>query len=106
MAANCIGNQIGTVIVPENTCIEPKFGLAFRTNGSYLSVSNNCIDTDFLNTVRCDTDVSCCYIPESLSVNITTTNLSSAGNETRHGSSGPLPSALPGRTFVCTEQNI
>ena len=116
MAANCIGNQVGTVVVSENTCIEPKFGLAFKTNGTYLSISNNCMDTDFVNTVRCNADEGCCYFPESLSINITTTDLSTTGNETRHtpntsGSptglpSGSLPAALPGRKFVCIEQNI
>ena len=102
LAANCIGRQIGAVIIPHDTCIEPSFGLAFRANGTWLTVANNCSQTEYLNTVRCDADSGCCYIPEGLSGNITRTSETTYEAPKRVG----LPEPITGRRFVCTEQYV
>ena len=101
MALNCIGTQLGTLIVPRDQCVEPKFGLAFRTNGSYVTVSSTCDQTTMLNTIRCGVSEDCCHVPEGLSINMTETDLPlNPGNTRLKG----LPQATTGRTFVCVEQ--
>ena len=100
LAANCVGRQIGAVIVPPNTCTEPAFGLAFKTNGTWLTVANNCSQTMYLNTVRCNADEGCCYIPQGLSGNITRTDDTVYVAPQLEG----LPEPVNGRRFVCTEE--
>ena len=101
MALNCIGQQLGTVVVPHDQCVEPKFGLAFRANGTHLTVSSSCKQTIMLNTINCISDDGCCHVPQSLSVNITETNLTSDSGTIKLAG---LPQATTGRTFVCVEQ--
>ena len=106
---NCVGTQIGSVVVPLNQCVEPKFGLAFKTNGTYIFMSNNCSQTEHVNIVQCSATDPCCYVPDGLSVNVSLTSQSWSKNET-HGRGPYLPTPLPepsaGRRFVCTEQDI
>ena len=104
LAINCIGTPIGTVVVG-NYCVEPKFGLAIWTNGSYVTLGNSCTETFHKNTVRCNVDEECCYIPEGISMNITMTDLDISKNETKQMPAtdrGPVPAK--GRTFICVEQ--
>ena len=105
LAINCIGTPLGTVVVG-NYCVEPKFGLAIWTNGSYVTLGNSCSETFHRNTVRCNVD-ECCYIPEGISMNITRTDLDVSRNETKPVSTNSvsgLPVPTQGRTFVCVEQ--
>jgi hypothetical protein len=103
LAVNCIGAQLGTVVVPHDQCVEPKFGLAFKTNGTQLTVSSSCPQTKMVNNIQCASDGECCYVPQGLSVNITETSLTTDSSNTRlHG----LPQATTGRTFVCVEQLV
>jgi len=109
--SNCKGNPIGSVVVNNNLCVEPSFGLGFRANDTYITISNNCTDTKNINSVFCEVNSGCCYIPEGLSVNITTSSLPISKNEKRHAffkstNMTPLPPPSPGRVFVCTEQDI
>ena len=103
MALNCIGKQLGTMVLSKDQCFEPKFGLAFRTNGTYLTVTGSCQQLVMLNTVKCGVSEGCCYIPDGLSVNITETDLQPQTGQTKFTY---LPEASPGRTFICIEQPI
>ena len=109
IVVNCIGTQMGSVVVPLNQCVEPKFGLAFKTNGTYVFMSNNCSQTEYVNMVQCNTTDPCCYVPDGLSINVSLTSQSWSKNETRGPlppSVSPLPEPSAGRRFVCVEQNI
>ena len=109
MVANCIGNEMGRVVVPSGVCVEPKFGLAFTANGTYARVRNTCDSANFQTEIRCDAGSGCCQVPGvTVSMNITESYLEVSKNETRPGYQygSPLPKPSAGRTFVCTEQLI
>jgi len=115
IVANCTGGQTGSIVVEPDVCVEPSFGLSFSTNGSSVTLANNCSESFFLNTIECPVNSGCCYIPHGLSVNVTVTDLPLSRNETRNsrpnsgfgGDPGafasPLPQPSPGRRFVCTK---
>jgi hypothetical protein len=106
LSVNCIGRQLGTVIVGQDQCVEPMFGLAFRANGTHASVTDRCSQTKYINTVRCEANGDCCLVPETLSINITETYLNTTPNATRPNSMTGLPEPKSGRVFVCTEQLV
>jgi hypothetical protein len=106
MSTNCIGSQIGSIVVQRDQCVEPPFGLGFTTNGSYILLGNNCSQREKLNIVRCEVEQSCCYVPEGMSLNITSViDLPLTENKTQTHTDGfPLPVPTQGRRFVCVEQ--
>jgi hypothetical protein len=106
IAINCIGQKIGTVVVEPGRCVEPAFGLAFRANGTHVSVTDSCTQTKYINTIPCDATGGCCLVPETMSVNVTETTLNITPNSTRYQSSVGLPEPKNGRVFVCTEQFV
>jgi len=101
---NCQNYPFGSVVVEPDVCIKSNFGLAFRTNGSHIIITNNCSDNILVNKVACQADSGCCQVPVGLSVNITITDLPLSVNKTHIYS--PLPDPSPGRRFVCTEEPI